>query len=267
MLDQWLLIIFGFLIAIAAALTGVGGGIFTVPVLTLLYGFENTSAIGTSLAMIIFTAAAATINYARQRRIRYTTGVLLAITTTPGALLGAWLTTVLREQELGLAFSFFLFAVAIRIIINSRRSSSESDEQKERTTALKSYQRSGFLWKKVSAGIIVGFFAGVASGLLGIGGGILVVPVMTFVLAIPIHMATATSMFTMIFTSLAGILPHYEAGHIAPDAMILLAAGAIFGAQVGAHISKRLSGKNLRLIFAVMLLIAGLNMLVKNWPQ
>jgi uncharacterized membrane protein YfcA len=94
-LNLWLLIIFGFLIAIAASLTGIGGGVFIVPVLTLLYDFAPANAAGTSLTVIIFTAAASTANYAKQRRIYWRTGLVLAIATAPGAYLGAWLTTIL----------------------------------------------------------------------------------------------------------------------------------------------------------------------------
>jgi uncharacterized membrane protein YfcA len=115
----------------------------------------------------------------------------------------------------------------------------------------------------ISAGL--SFFGGLASGLLGIGGGVLVVPIMTFAAGMLIHFATATSMFTMIFTSISGVTQHYQANHINFEYALLLALGAIFGAQIGAYISKKISGPNLRRIFGIILLIASINMIIKYW--
>lgn len=80
MLDWWLLTVFGFLIGILASMTGVGGGVFIVPILTFFYGFVVNAATGTSLATIIFTAIASTFNYAKQKRVYYKTGLILVTT-------------------------------------------------------------------------------------------------------------------------------------------------------------------------------------------
>jgi len=86
MLDWWLLTVFGFLIGILASMTGVGGGVFIVPILTFFYGFVVNAATGTSLATIIFTAIASTFNYAKQKRVYYKTGLILVTTTGTGSL-------------------------------------------------------------------------------------------------------------------------------------------------------------------------------------
>jgi hypothetical protein len=112
-------------------------------------------------------------------------------------------------------------------------------------------------------GCFLSFFGGLASGLLGIGGGVLLVPIMTLTMGIPIHFATATSMFTMIFTSVSGVTQHYLANHISFEYALLLALGTVLGAQVGAYTSRRVSGKNLRLIFGVMLLVVSIQMILK----
>jgi uncharacterized membrane protein YfcA len=263
MWDLWLLPIFGFLIAIVASLTGIGGGVFIVPVLTLLYEFLPANAAGTSLTTIIFTATAATLNYARQRRIYYRTGLVFAVVTAPGAYLGAWLTTILSPKQLGLIFGFFLIFVGIYVAIDlnnllragnkKKRPSQKSDLELVRSR------------RTIAMGAGLSFFGGLASGLLGIGGGLLVVPIMTFAIGMSIHLATATSMFTMIFTSISGVIQHYQANHINFESALLLALGAIFGAQVGAYTSKKVSGKNLRRVFAIVLIISGLNMIIKYW--
>jgi len=263
MWDMWLLPMFGFLIAIVASLTGIGGGIFIVPMLTLLYEFDPANAVGTSLTTIIFTAIASALNYARQRRIFWRTGLILAVATAPGAYLGAWLTTQLQPRELGLIFGFFLIFVAVYII--SGASSFKRSGNQSQTSTQEFDLKLVKTRKTIVRGAGLSFFGGLASGLLGIGGGLLVVPIMTFGMGVPIHLATATSMFTMIFTSLSGVAQHYQANHIDFGSALLLALGAIFGAQVGAYTSKRISGENLRRVFGIVVIISGINMIIKYW--
>jgi uncharacterized membrane protein YfcA len=261
MLDLWLLILFGFLIGIIASLAGVGGGIFIVPVLTFFYDFKVNSATATSLTAIIFTAIAATINYSRQNRIFYKTGLILVITTAPGAYLGAWLATIMEEHLLGLIFGSFLILVAIRMIISTLRKKTQTKNLPTKTDSelIKSK-------KTIIIGISLSFFGGIASGLLGIGGGALIVPIMVVVMGMPIHYATATSMFTMIFTSISGVTKYYQSDLINFPVALILASGTIIGAQVGAYTSKKISGRNLSLIFGIMLIAAGINMILKFWP-
>lgn len=249
---------FGFFIGIIASMTGVGGGIFIVPILTFFYAFVVNSATGTSLTSIIFTAIASTLNYAKQKRIYFKTGAILIITTAPGAYLGAWLATIMEERMLGLAFGVFLILVAIRMIISALRTKAQKQAQSVRTGT--ELLHSG---KTVIIGAGLSFFGGVASGLLGIGGGTLVVPILIVAMGMPIHYATATSMFTMIFTSISGVAKYVQADLINFPVALLLATGTIFGAQVGAYTSKKISGRNLGLIFGIMLVVAGINMILK----
>jgi len=258
MLDWWMLPVFGFLIGIIASMTGVGGGIFIVPILTFFCGFIVSSATGTSLTSIIFTAIASTLNYAKQKRIYLKTGATLIITTAPGAYLGAWLATIMEERMLGLVFGAFLILVAIRMIISALRTKAQKQVQSVRTDT--ELLHSG---KTIIIGAGLSFFGGVASGLLGIGGGTLVVPILIVAMGIPIHYATATSMFTMIFTSISGVARYVQSDLINFPVALLLAAGTVMGAQVGAYTSKKISGRNLGLIFGIMLVVAGANMIQK----
>jgi uncharacterized membrane protein YfcA len=257
-LDWWLLTVFGFLIGIIASLTGVGGGIFIVPVLTLFYDFKVNNATATSLTTIIFTAIAATINYSRQKRIFYRTGLILIITTAPGAYLGAWLATIMEERLLGLIFGFFLILVAVRMIISTLRTKTQG-----KSLSVKTDSELIKLRKTMIIGAGLSFFGGVASGLLGIGGGTLIVPIMAVIMGMPIHYATATSMFTMIFTSISGVTKYYQSNLINFPVALILAAGTVIGAQVGAYTSKKISGRNLSLLFGIVLAIAGINMILK----
>jgi len=262
---ELLLPIFGFLIGTVASMTGIGGGIFIVPLLTLFYDFSMTHAVGTSLTAIIFTSIASTANYSRQKRIYYKVGLILAITTAPGALLGAYLTSIISPRLLGLIFGLFLLFVASRMMINFSFSRSKQPIAEKGTLyAFVSSEKELFGARtRILHGAALSFFGGLASGLLGIGGGVLVVPIMSLALAMPIHVAVATSMFTMVFTSISGVAQHLSLGNIRFEYVLPLALGTILGAQVGAYTSKRLSSKNLRRIFGIVLIVVSVQMILK----
>lgn len=257
-----LLPIFGFLIGIAAALTGVGGGIFIVPLLNLLFDFSVVSAIGTSLATIIPTSIAAAINYARQKRVYFTVGILLALATSPGAYIGSELTSVpLVKTWLGPIFGVFLIIVAAHMIVEALSAKSQKICLLKDPAFEKNLFRNS---KKLLVGFVLSFFGGVASGLLGVGGGSILVPIMCLALDFPIHFSVPTSMFIMIFTSITGVAGHLQQGDVNPLFALYLGAGSIIGAQIGAWTSKRLSNRDLRLVFAVMLIVASVNMILKS---
>lgn len=258
MLDLLLLVVFGFLIGILASMTGIGGGIFIVPILTFFYGFKVQNATGTSLTAIIFTALASTFNYSKQKRIFYRTGLILAVTAAPGAYVGGIVAKMIEERLLGLIFGTFMILVAIRVIVGLIR---EKPEDKSRP--VKSDKELALSGTIIITGAFLSFFGGFASGLLGIGGGVLIVPIMTFALDMPINFATATSMFTIIFTSISGSTEYFQSNLVNFPVALLFAAGTVVGAQVGAYSSGRISNRNLTLIFALMLVVAGVNMILK----
>jgi len=261
---MWELILpfLGFMIGTIAAMTGVGGGIFIVPLLTLAYSFLPANAVGTSLTTITFTAVAATLSYTRQKRVFYKSGLALAFATAPGAILGAYLTSIIPSTLLGLIFGIFLILLAARINLENSfkkrkaltiNSSNEGIKEKDLLTNK----------TRLTIGLSLGFFGGITSGLLGIGGGVIIVPVMTLVLSMSIHSAVATSMLTMIATSAAGVGQHSALGNINWEFALLLAIGSVLGAQAGTYASKRMSGKNLRRVFGLILIIVSIQMILK----
>jgi len=258
-----LLPLLGFLIGTVASMVGVGGGVFIVPLLTLVYEFSPPEAVGTSLATIIFTSLASTANYSRQKRIYYKTGLILALTTVPGAFLGAYLTSIIEERLLGLIFGVFIFFVALRMIFKLSFSRTKHSDTEKRTHVVDSESSLFESRTKILLGVMLSFFGGLSSGLLGIGGGSLLVPIMLLAMNMPMHITVATSMFTMIFTSISGGVQHYLQNHISFEYTLLLVLGTIFGAQLGAYTSKRVSGRNLRRIFGIVLIIVSIRMILK----
>jgi len=266
---MWELILplISFLVGVVAAMTGIGGGVFIVPTLILLYEFEPAYASGTSIAMIVFTSLSSTLRYSKQKRIDYPLGLALASTTIPGAFLGSYATSLINKQILGLIFAFFLIFVAARMLVRKEGKEGKRTtkiEGKGRIRKLVDSYGNTFTYSVNFLFIpILGLVAGFFSGLLGIGGGAVLVPAMNMAVGVPIHITVATSMFIMIFTSISGTLTHLWLQHIKFDYAILLILGIIFGAQIGAHYAAKVSAKNLRRIFGVVLLIASIRMILK----
>ena len=245
-------------------MTGIGGGIFIVPLLTLVYSLSPAHAVGTSLAAIFFTAVAATVSYSRQKRVNYKTGFLLALATAPGAIIGAYLTTVISARILGISFGVFLILMALRIMKETAILEKRSLGKEAVLHSLASSEvNSSADKRRWLLGVVLGFFGGIASGLLGVGGGIVIVPIMMFALGISITNAVATSMFTMIFTSISGVGQHYVLGNINFEYALFLGAGSILGAQIGAYVCKNVSGRTLQVIFGLMLIVISVQMILK----
>ncbi|WP_457753056.1 sulfite exporter TauE/SafE family protein [Thermococcus sp.] len=238
----------GVFIGILAALFGLGGGFLVVPTLNLL-GVEIHHAVGTSSAAVVFTSLSSALAYSRQKRVHYKAGLLLASTAIIGAYIGAWMTSLLNPAQLKVIFGATLILVAIRIY---RKKTAETSEVKLEDVKIN--------YKLVPVG---GFFAGIASGLLGVGGGIVNVPFLVW-LGMPIHYAVATSSFAIVFTAASGAVKHYMMGNVEAQWLVLLVPGLIIGAQLGAKIAKRTKASNLKRAFAVVLALLALRMILKG---
>jgi uncharacterized protein len=244
----------GFFVGTYGTLIGAGGGFILVPLLVFLFPQDSPSMVtGASLAIICVNASSGAIAYARQRRISYKTGVLFAAATIPGALIGSSLTRFIPKRAFGVLFGALLLVVAVFLAItrgSKKPARGAATGTQRRAPAGRVFDvvvdaegRSHSLSFNPVVGMVLSFFIGIFSSLVGIGGGLIHVPVLTYLFDFPIHIATATSHFVLIFTSLAGVVEHVLDGswpaHLLRDAC--LAAGVVAGAQLGAHFSRRIS--------------------------
>ncbi len=248
-------IIFSFFVGIISAALGVGGGFITTPAL-IIGRIEPPYAVGTALFMIIFTALSSTLAYSRQGGlIQYRSGLLIAVFTVLGSITGSEISSILGVEDpqlFKIIFAICLIPVAIKMIAYPKE---------KKKTLLEEEVISGDLLlqgerKRAISTIVLGLVAGFSSGLLGIGGGVVMVPILVTVGDIPMHKAVATSMFIMIFTSIGGAGVKLAYGHTHPDLAIFLIIGIVIGAQVGARIVKRINTVNLQIIFGFMMVIA-----------
>lgn len=241
--------ILGIIVGIVAAFFGIGGGVLFVPILILVFCLPIKTAIGTSLLAVFITSISSMIAYWRQKRIIYKAGLIFGVATIPGAILGAYLTTIIHENLLRIFFSLFLLFVAFNIVRKGRRY--EDDPMSF------SYEPHR---KDIVKILFFAFMSGLLSAFLGIGGGVLNVPIMVLVLHIPIHFAIATSCFIIVVTSFTGLTQHFMYGQVLPIYGILLGIGSIIGAQIGARISKRTKSKTLRKLFALLMVIVAIRL-------
>jgi len=264
----------GFLVGTYGTIIGAGGGFIIVPLLVFLFPADGPSMItAASLAVIFVNATSGTIAYAVQKRISYKTGVLFAAATIPGALLGSWLTHFIPRRLFGVLFGGLLVLVATFLAISrgirgraSRSAPVQAAARPGRVidTVVDREGHSYALSYNVGAGIALSLLIGCFSSLVGIGGGLIHVPVLTYLFGFPLHVATATSHFILIFTSLAGvvehILDHAWPTHLARDAC--LAAGVVGGAQLGAFLSRKISAPWIVLGLALALGVVGVRLVL-----
>ncbi len=249
-------IIFSFFVGILSSALGVGGGFITTPSL-MIADIEETHAIGTVLFMIIFTAISSTIAYSRQSGlIEYRSGLLIATTTIIGSISGSITSSILAVEDpqlFRIVFVLCLIPIAIKMILypkERRRGASSEEEIEHDDVVWYGYE------KREIYSTVFGLVAGFSSGLLGIGGGVVMVPILVTLGKIPMHKAVATSMFIMIFTSLAGAGVKITQGYFHPDLALFLIIGIVLGAQVGARLVKRVNTIHLQRIFGFMMIIA-----------
>jgi uncharacterized membrane protein YfcA len=258
-IDAVLIAIYAIGVGTISSMVGIGGGIFNTPLLMIVFLLSEQFAPATALVAALFLAVASTTAYWRQdpRPIIPKVGLFLAITTVPGSLIGVALRTMIESPYvLRLIFGLALMPVAIKMLFAVRR------ERGDISSELASYNMSNLTDKRLTISLFGGFVGGVSAGLLGIGGGAVVVPVLSVLMGLPMHAAVATSMFTMVFTAGAGTAMNYVSGYINPFYAISLGVGMLVGAQVGSRLACKVNSVQLKRIFGVILVFPLVKMMM-----
>jgi uncharacterized membrane protein YfcA len=252
-------------IGIISSILGIGGGSLYVPLMVLGLGVEGKTAVGTSLFIILFTAISSTLAYAKEKLVDYELAVILSLGTVPGSILGAYMTKYISSSWLIIAFSMFLWLTAARMLTSSRahRERGEDPQNKGNMRNLTDAGGRAFEYRvRLKPGMAAGFAAGFVSSLLGIGGGVVMVPAMNLLVGVPIHLSVAASMLIICFTSSFGLIVHWTLRQVSLNLGILIAVGACLGAQIGARIAYRLQPSTLKILFGVTLILVSARMLL-----
>ncbi|RAJ08220.1 hypothetical protein LX64_00867 [Chitinophaga skermanii] len=248
------------------SLTGLGGGVVIIPLLSVFLGIDIHYAIGAALVSVIATSSGSAAAYVREGITNMRIGMFLEIATTVGAVVGALLATVAPTHLIAVLFG----AILIFSAMNSLRKKDVHvlETSSPLATKLKLYgsypTAQGTVHygtKNVIGGFLMMIVAGVLSGLLGIGSGALKVIAMDNIMRIPFKVSTTTSNFMMGVTATASAVVYLQRGYIQPGICMPVVIGVLLGALTGARILIRSSPGKLKLFFAIVITLLALQMI------
>lgn len=278
--NLWALGGIGLVAGLLGSMLGVGGGIVIVPLLTLALRLPIHVAIGSSLVAIVANSCTAAGIYTKARLTNVKLGLFLETATLPGAIIGGFAAAVIAPSILSVLFGVALIYTAYTMISN-RYSTPEDTPPKDNSVKLTNtsnnlpsslansyYDQSlgkvvTYKAKHLAEGLGASFFAGVLSSLLGIGGGIVNVPVMNLVMGVPMKATIATSSFIIAITATVGALIYYYQGYLYPAIVAPLIISVVLGAILGTELTQRAKGTLLRRIFGAFLFITAVLMFLQ----
>ena len=249
---------------ILGAMLGLGGGVFLVPLLTLAFGVPIRAAIAASLISVIATASASATVSLRRGLVNVRLGILLEVATAVGGLAGSVVASRLTQRQLFLTFAGTLMAMGALAALRSGRRNVIAD------LSVAPGRLGGRLFegaaeyvyrvRRLPFAVGASLVAGAIAGLLGLGGGIIKVPVLTTFCGVPIRVAAATSTFVIGVTAAAAAIPYYARGDVALELSAAVALGALPGSLAGALLSENLEARALKVLMAAVLLAVGARM-------
>ena len=236
----------GVLAGVMSGLFGIGGGAVMVPLLVLWLAQPQHRAHATSLAAIVVTAASGMARFAGDGEVHYAAGLAIAGGAVVGAFFGAQLMHRLSPQRLRQAFAVLMIVVAVQMLFGFT--------PEEGTVAIASSAA-------IVAYLALGLVAGVLSALLGVGGGVIMVPAMVLMFGFSQHAAEGTSLLIIIPTAIVGSVRHAKNGYTDWRLGMILGLGGVVGAWAGASVALTLDADLLQRLFAIFLLVTGAHLL------
>jgi uncharacterized protein len=258
-----------FVAGLLGSLTGLGGGVVIVPLLTIAFGVDIRYAIGASLVSVIATSSGAAAAYVREGFSNIRVGMFLEIATSLGALSGAFLGAFLPPAVIAVIFGLVLLQAAYLSLRNNQQAAPADGTPDQLASWLRldgSYPgRDGAMVPYRVHHVLTGFglmsIAGVLSGLLGIGSGALKVIAMDRAMRLPFKVSTTTSNFMIGVTAAASAGVYFGRGYIDPALAMPVMLGVLLGALVGAQLLAAARTRVLRLAFGVVILALGVEMI------
>ena len=258
-----------FLAGFVGSLTGLGGGVVLVPLLTLVFNVDIRYAVGASLVSVIATSSGAAAAYVKEGFSNIRIGMFLEIATTLGALLGAFLAASISTGTIATVFGLVLLYSAF--LSGRPRRPLIGDDKPDRLATFLNMNGSfptpegqrHYYVRRVPAGFSLMFGAGALSGLLGIGSGAVKVVAMDQAMRIPFKVSTTTSNFMIGVTAAASAGVYLTRGYIDPGLAMPVMLGVLAGSLLGSRILIQAETRWLRLVFSGVILLLGLEMLYK----
>jgi uncharacterized protein len=263
------LILLGLFVGIFGTLVGIGGGIILVPVFFFLYPERPPSEItAMSLAVVFFNSLSGSLIYAIKGKIDFRSGLAFGFASIPGAIFGARLTGYLSRDIFDPIFAVLLILVGGYLFFTPEKKPDPREINIPSRYPIRILTEKNGNQHKISyslpLGIGVSAIVGFISSLFGIGGGIIHVPAMIYLLGFPIQIATATSQFILAMSAMMGATTHFTHGTLDSSAteIIFLTIGVIPGAQLGAKLSTLVKGRTLIKVLAVAMVLVAMRLLL-----
>ncbi len=250
-----LLLVLGSIAGGVGALAGIGGGIIITPILAIYFGVPMHQAIGVSLTAVIATSTATSSVYVERGLSNIRLGMTLEIATTLGAAIAAIIAGYIDRRTLAVMFSLFLMYTAGSMV---KKAWGSRNEEKDPSTE-------GYVIKRYPLGMGASVLAGGFSGLLGIGGGPVKVPIMYLFMGVPLRVATATSNFMIGVTAATSAYIYYGRGDIPLKVAAPIVIGVFGGSLLGAKMAPRVRTKYVLFLLIFVTGYLAINMLYKVW--
>ncbi|WP_143304749.1 sulfite exporter TauE/SafE family protein [Chitinophaga vietnamensis] len=260
-----------FLAGMLGSLTGLGGGVVIIPLLTLVFHVDIRYAIGTALIASIATSSGSASAYVKEGITNIRLGMFLEIATTMGAVIGAVIAVYMPTNVVAIIFGCVLIFSSLMSFRKKKENASDEDVSRlARQLRLNgSYPDSGqqvsYKVRHVPGGYFMMMFAGVMSGLLGIGSGALKVMAMDNIMRIPFKVSTTTSNFMIGVTAAASAVVYLQRGYISPGLCLPVVLGVLAGAFGGSRILVKANVKALRVVFSVVISVLALQMIYHGY--
>lgn len=267
-MSEILILFFGAVSAgLLGSLTGLGGGVIIIPLLTLGFGVPMHYAIGASLISVIGTSSGSAVAFVKEGFTNMRIGMFLEIATTTGAIMGALISGLLNPNTIGIIFASILI---MTVLLNLRKKPDHQEpliqgSLEHRLQLYGNFPDKGVMKDYSARNTVPGFFmmvfAGIMSGLLGIGSGALKVLAMDNLMKLPFKVSTTTSNFMIGVTAVASSLIYFQRGEIIPVIVAPVLIGVVLGSFIGSKTLMVSQTKKLKVVFAVVVSILSIYMM------
>ncbi|OQX22493.1 MAG: hypothetical protein BWK75_00660 [Candidatus Altiarchaeales archaeon A3] len=253
----------GLVIGFLAGFLGVGGGFIMVPILTIVFGVPMKIAIGTDTFYIVLTALSGAYKHIKNGFVNFKIVGVIAASAILAAQLGAMLCIETPKEMVQLLFGVFLLLIAFNMLIKTnifnKNKKGGNIQRYGFWTEFREEKYFVSIPKALGIGVLVGGF----SGFFGVGGAVLLIPLMLSVLMLPMYLVIGSSLLVVMLSALSGSLRYFIEGFVDIPLGIALLCGSIIGSYIGAHMASKTQPEKLRKVFAVMLVLVGLMMMFK----
>ncbi|MDV3955861.1 sulfite exporter TauE/SafE family protein [Elizabethkingia anophelis] len=264
-----ILLVGAYMAGFLGSLTGLGGGVIIIPLLTLVFHVDIRYAIGAALLASIATSSGAASAYVKEGITNIRLGMFLEIATTIGAVIGAFIAIYMPTNAIAVIFGVVLiFSAAMTVRKKHEAKLTKGSKLSEKLKLNSTYPVNGekvsYQLTNVAGGFSLMTLAGVLSGLLGIGSGSLKVLAMDSTMKIPFKVSTTTSNFMIGVTAAASAVIYLQRGYMDPGIAFPVVLGVLAGALTGAKILPKINPKILRIIFAVAITAVAIEMIING---